>query len=100
ADLRRCKFQDTDVREVELTAIKWPKIGNRVVVYDEIAPPPDFENFKIDVSVAEFRVQSLFRIERLYRQLKQNYQERGDHERVRDFHYGEKEMRRRNPQRP
>jgi hypothetical protein len=36
-------------------------------------------------------------LERLYRELKQNYEDRRDYERAGDFHYGEKEMRRQNP---
>ncbi len=39
-------------------------------------------------------------IEQLYRQLKQNYEDRRDYERARDFHFGEKEMRRKNPKTP
>jgi hypothetical protein len=37
-------------------------------------------------------------IERLYRQLKVNYEGRGDYPRAGDFHIGEKEARRRNPE--
>jgi hypothetical protein len=36
-------------------------------------------------------------LERPYRELKQNYEDRRDYERAGDFHYGEKEMRRQNP---
>ncbi len=39
-------------------------------------------------------------IERLYRELKQNHEDRRDYARAGDFHYGEKEMQRRNPQTP
>lgn len=98
ADFKKCKFQDTDVREIEFTGVKWPKLGSRLVVYDEIAPLPRLGDQSIDVLMPDIRSRSLFRIERLYRQLKQNYEERRDHERVSDFHYGEKEMRRRNLQ--
>ena len=38
------------------------------------------------------------RIERIYRELKQNYEDRRDYGRAGDFHYGEKEMQRRNPE--
>lgn len=37
-------------------------------------------------------------VERLYRQLKRNYEERGDFPRGGDFHIGEKEARRRSPE--
>jgi uncharacterized protein YjbI with pentapeptide repeats len=100
ADLRKCRLLDTDVRQIEFTGITWPKedtreakilirwlrkakeklrIGSRLMVYDEIAEPKPL---------------ALPRIERLYRQLKQNYEERHDYERAGDFHYGEKEIRR------
>jgi uncharacterized protein YjbI with pentapeptide repeats len=94
ADLRKCSFRDTDVRGIEFTGVLWPTLGRRLVVYDEIASPYEKER---NISISEFRARSLFRIEKIYRQLKQNYQERCDHERVSEFHYGEKEMRRKNP---
>jgi uncharacterized protein YjbI with pentapeptide repeats len=73
ADLTKCKLQDTDVREIEFTAIRWPRIGSRLVVYDEIEPLPGFEILNISgVSDADFRDQLLLRTERIYRQLKQN----------------------------
>jgi hypothetical protein len=37
-------------------------------------------------------------LEQLCRQLKRNYEEQRDYERAGDFHYGEKEMRRQNPE--
>lgn len=85
ADLTRCRFLDTDLRKVELTGVVWPKVNSRICVYDEIAPPEPDEPH------------SWNRIERLYRELKQNYEDRRDYERAGDFHYGEKEMRRSNP---
>lgn len=88
ADLRKCQFLDTDVRKVQMTGVIWPKIGSRFGVYDEIA-------------ALESRYKRPWaRIERLYRELKQNYEDRRDYERAGDFHYGEKEMRRRNPETP
>ncbi len=87
ADLSKCRFLDTDVRETEFAGVIWPKIGRRQIVYDE-SRIQGLEPFL------------LIRIERLYRQLKQNYEDRRDHERVSDFHYGEKEMRRKNPDTP
>jgi len=88
ADLRKCRFLDTDLRKVEFTGVDWTKIGGRSVVYDEIVP----------LQAGEARPWA--RIERLYRELKQNYEDRRDYERAGDFHYGEKEMRRRNPETP
>jgi len=88
ADLQKCIFLDTDLRKVEITGSIWPLIEIRFGVYDEIAPlQPKAER-------------QFSRIERLYRELKQNYEDRRDYERAGDFHYGEKEMRRQNPDTP
>ncbi len=87
ADLTKCKFLDTDLRKVQLVDIKWPEKDRRTAVYDETL-------------LAESRdgsVQPWSQLERLYRELKQNHEDRRDYERAGDFHYGEKEMRRKNP---
>jgi uncharacterized protein YjbI with pentapeptide repeats len=86
ADLRKCKFLGTDLRKAEITGAKWPEKGGRFRVYDE------------DVQLPEGETREWHHIERLYRELKQNYEERRDYERAGDFHYGEKEMRRQNPE--
>jgi uncharacterized protein YjbI with pentapeptide repeats len=91
ADLTKCQFRDTDLRKVQLVGITWPQKGQRIVVYDEIAD---------EIAPVESRAGSTRawpQIERLYRELKQNYEDRRDDERAGDFHYGEKEMRRQNP---
>ena len=88
ADFTRCQFLGTDLRKVQLVGVTWPMQGTRVVVYDEIAP----------LEVRETRQWD--QIERLYRQLKQNYEDQRDYERAGDFHYGEKQMRRDNPATP
>jgi uncharacterized protein YjbI with pentapeptide repeats len=84
-DLSRCKFLGTDLRRIEFTNVTWSRIESRLGVNDEILAKKskDKSNYP--------------HIEQLYRQLKQNYEDRKDYERARDFHYGEKEMRRRNP---
>lgn len=88
ADLRKFRFLDTDLRKVGFTGVLWPKIGGRFGVYDEIAP----------LEAGGSRPWA--RLEKLYREIKQNYEDRRDYERAGDFHYGEKEMRRRNPETP
>ncbi len=104
ADLRKWRFLGTDVRKAEFTGVTWPEIGGmtwknkdqvtlfrirgRVGVYDEIASVPGDE------------VRKFAEIERLYRELKQNFEERRDSDRAGDFHYGEKETRRLNPETP
>jgi len=85
ADLSKCRFLETDLREVELTDVRWPRLGNRLVVYDEI------------VYLGKREVPPWGLLERLYRDLKQNCEDRRDYERAGDFHYGEKEIRRKNP---
>lgn len=86
ADLSKCRFLGTDLRKAEITNATWTKIGDRVGVYDEVVP------------LAADAKRPWAHIERLYRELKQNYEERRDYERASDFHFGEKEMRRRNPE--
>jgi uncharacterized protein YjbI with pentapeptide repeats len=97
-DLTRCRFLGTDVRKAEFVGVtwprivsmkwpefirrRWPRIASRFGVYDED---------KVD------KRGTYDHVEQLYRQLKQNYEDRRDYERASDFHYGEKEMRRKNP---
>lgn len=93
ADLTKCRFLGTDLRKVEITNAKWPEMDRpfpllrkRSGVYDEIAP------------LGRDKTRAWSHIERVYRELKQNYEDRRDYERASDFHYGEKEMRRKNPE--
>ncbi|MGB6067487.1 MAG: pentapeptide repeat-containing protein [Desulfomonilaceae bacterium] len=88
ADLQKCHFLGTDLRKAEFTAVKWPKKAGRFRVYDE------------GVKLKEGQTREWAHIEQLYRQLKQNYEDRRDYERAGDFHYGEEEMRRKNPETP
>lgn len=83
-NLSRCSFRNTDCRKIELTNVRWPSVSGRKVVYDEIA----LVNMPGQKGWAH--------IEKLYRELKQNYEDRKDYERAGEFHYGEKEMRRLN----
>ena len=90
-DLRRCKFLGAEVRKFYFIGVNWPRIGRfggRHGVFDEIAPN----------DTGDQRRWAL--IEDLYRQLKQNYEDRRDYERAGGFHIGEKEMRLRNPRTP
>lgn len=109
-DLSRFHFLRTDLKGIELTGVRWCKaVSNderltRYGLYDEIASMPEKhfpdqnsrkkppENWcKTSWSGAPH-----FEVERLYRQLKKNYENRGDFPRAGDFHIGEKEARRRN----
>jgi uncharacterized protein YjbI with pentapeptide repeats len=94
ADLTKCRFKGTDLRKAEITGAQWPELTRRFWflkwkgsgVYDEQA--------------AEDKTHESPHIERLYRELKQNYDDRRDYERSGDFHYGEKEMLRIDPETP
>jgi uncharacterized protein YjbI with pentapeptide repeats len=101
ADLTKCQFLDTDLRKMQLVDVKWPQKGRRLVVYDEIALAElEDETEELEDETEEEEegsVRPWSQIERLYRELKQNYEDRRDYEHAGDFHYGEKEMRRQNP---
>jgi uncharacterized protein YjbI with pentapeptide repeats len=84
-DLTRARLLDTDLRKAELTGIAWPNVGGRPGVFDELAAPEPPED------------RAWSRIEQLCRTLKQSYEDRRDYERAGDFHFAEKEARRRNP---
>lgn len=84
ADLQKCQFLGADLRKAEFTAVKWPEKCGHLRVYDQ------------DEAEQKGEEEKWSHIEQLYRQLKQNYEDRRDYERAGDFHYGEKEMRRRN----
>lgn len=84
-DLRRCRFLGTDLRKVEIINADWCQIGDRhYAVYDEYL-------------LREDKTKDWPHIESLYRQLKQNFEDRKDYDRAGEFHFGEKEMRRKNP---
>lgn len=85
ADLTKCLFEDTDLQEVHFTGVQWPKVKRRIGVYDE--------GFLKKRTSGPWE-----KVEHLYRKLKKNYEEDRDYERAGHFHYGEKEMRRRNPE--
>lgn len=100
-DMSVVAFYDTRLLNIEFTDIHWPKIKNffgmtRLAIYDEL------ENLKRLKSEKDKDKQKRIRMsfigeERLYRDLKNNYQIDKDWDRAGDFHYGEKEMCRKNP---
>lgn len=100
-DLRKCRFLNTDLRNIDFLGVEWcdevagrstlyGEWFSRVGLYDEVAPVTEQEESADQRPWPE--------IERLYRQLKLNYENRGDFPRAGDFHIGEKEARRRNPE--
>jgi uncharacterized protein YjbI with pentapeptide repeats len=105
ADLTKCRFRGTDLRKAEITNAKWPKRDKSVFLMGELSWTHEEdillqrlqeEKSKKEKS-QEDNISQFLHIEQLYRQLKQNYEDRRDYERARDFHFGEKEMRRKNP---
>lgn len=58
---------------------------------------PHWTLFEVEGDPEEGKPERWREVERLYRQLKRNYEERGDFPRAGDFHIGEKEARRKNP---
>jgi hypothetical protein len=88
ANLSRTKLLHTDVRRMEFTDITWPKIEEGNGVYDELAAEESDRIFPYGA------------IARLYRRLKQNYEDQRDYGRGGDFHFREKEMMRQNPDSP
>jgi uncharacterized protein YjbI with pentapeptide repeats len=105
ADLTKCRFQGTDLRKAEITNARWPKrdkavrlLGKLSWTYDEDLLFQRLQKKKCQKEISQEDKSSQFlHIEQLYCQLKQNYENRRDYERARDFHFGEKEMRRKNP---
>jgi uncharacterized protein YjbI with pentapeptide repeats len=89
ADLRQVLFENTDLRSIEFTGIRWPTTCGRICVFDEIRALKN-----------EQTRPTLDALERMYRELKQNFETRHDYERAGDFHISENEMRRRNPGTP
>ena len=82
ADLSRARFLDTDLRQIEFTSVNWKQKGNQDKLGDE-----DFEYED---------PKPYGKLERAYRELKQNHEDRKDFPRAGRFHFREKEMRRLN----
>lgn len=83
ADLQRCRIDGTNLRKAQFSNVLWPWADGRWQIKDE-----------------EDGVGNWGRLERAYSDLKKNYEDRGSYEHAADFHFGEKEMRRRNPETP
>lgn len=84
-DLSRASFLHVDVREIEFTSVKWPTIDGGNGVYDE-------EKHRADSEALPHGA-----LARLYRRLKQAYEDQRDYGRGGDFHFREKEMMRLDP---
>lgn len=109
ADLSRCRFLRTDLRDLEFTGVKWcSEVSSdgrcfdewfwRIGLYDEVYEQNQEDNSGEKQGDEGSSSPPWFEIERLYRQLKRNYEDRGDFPRAGNFHIGEKVARRQNPQ--
>lgn len=87
-DLSRTLLLPLDAREVEFTNVVWANIEGVNGVYDEQERQTSEDSFPYAA------------LAKLYRRLKQNYEENRDYGRGGDFHFREKEMMRRNPATP
>lgn len=90
-NLSKAQFLDSDVAHMDFVGVRWccmGKVFHRTAIYEEL------------LISDETRAPSLTSVEKLYRQLKQNYEERRDFGRAGDFHMGEKEMQLRNSDTP
>jgi len=88
ADLRRAQFIHTDIRKIELTSVTWPRIQGGYGIHDEEVYDKSDESYPYGA------------LARLYRRLKQNYEDQRDYGRGGDFHFREKEMMLENPRTP
>jgi hypothetical protein len=88
ADLRRATFLHVDVRQFEFTSVRWARFDGGNGVYDEEARRENGDALPHGA------------LARLYRRLKQNYEDQRDYGRGGDFHFREKEMQRLNPSTP
>jgi len=81
-DASRLSFLKTQLRKVDFTDVMWARRKNgRAALWDELRQ----EGAKDYAEVA-----------RLYRQLRANFEQEGDHRAAADFRYGQMEMQRRN----
>lgn len=107
ADLSQCRFLRTDLRGIDFTGVKWPsgvssdgpvfaEWFQRAGLYDEIYEQGKAMSEKKSGPKSASKSPPWSEIERLYRQLKQNYEKRGDFPRAGDFHIGEKVAQRQN----
>lgn len=92
ANLGKCHFVNTNVEQVDFTDVnwgsKWELLGRRLVLCDESSIRKELREWKRD------RMISIQMVEKVYRQLKINYENRGSYGMGGEFHFGEMEMRR------
>lgn len=85
-DLSCCSFWGINPQRFRFLGVRWPKNRSRKSIYDE--------RLCCDIQRKEEERPTYAVVETLYRQLRKNYEERGDYGEVGDFYYGEMEMKR------
>lgn len=98
ADLSQARFLHTNLREIEWADVVWghrqgTAVYQRRALHDESLLVSESEEDSGEETSSSGSYED---VKRLYRQLKQNFDERGDYLTGGDFHVGEKEMRRQN----
>jgi uncharacterized protein YjbI with pentapeptide repeats len=108
--LAQVEFAGTDLRHVDFRHVAWHPYRGRQAIYDEIPlrakekerPGTGFSGPDIAPYLAaapppppHTLADKYGEVERLYRNLKINYEKEGDYKNAGDFHYGEMEMHRR-----
>jgi uncharacterized protein YjbI with pentapeptide repeats len=100
-NLSRTSLLRTPVRKVDFVDVDWATIPSGIASNFRLGKKelPNHEPATMVGRLGLFdeiaaQKENLVLIEDLYRQLKINYEKRGDHERAGSFHYGEKEMKR------
>lgn len=95
-NLEKVSFLNTDVRNIDFINCKFPKIGWRNVLYDEICILKMEEGLFFELMHEKVSEKDIIKkVEILYRRLKQKYKEEHNEPEVSNWHYGEKEMQRR-----
>ena len=80
---------------MEFDRVFWPIFRNRTVFYDELVLRENRKNpDPLLLNLPSYIAKRCESVERLYRQLKGNYEEKKDYKRIGDFHYGEMEIHR------
>ena len=93
--LAETQFAGTDLRRVEFHHVQWHPYRGRQAIYEEVL----LRQKGLIISICADTPPSLWtdsygEVERLYRDLQENYEKARDYKRMGDFHYGEMEMHR------
>ena len=103
--LMQVKFEGSDLRWLEFHHVQWHPYPGRQAVYDEVLlrqeekQSPWFWNGLLydepHAGPPSYWTDRYGEVERLYRDLQENYEKARDYKKMGDFHYGEMEMHRR-----